>query len=87
MNKAQIINRGESLPLDSSDVVRINAKRGTVTQRHAWNDDIDGPVLARVFESSMKAAHALAESTGKMVELYSASGNLIAQVFPVGGTK
>jgi hypothetical protein len=83
MTKNEIANRAESgLAIYPPYVARRNVKRGVVTLRHSWPDDID----ARVWDGVKRAAMALCQTTadkrGKSVDLYTHDGVLLEVVEP-----
>lgn len=83
--KRQIENAGlAGYPLQGSHVLRV--KRGSggrvMVERHAWPESTDGRIRSAVQRAARRYAQETANRLGRMVEIYSHSGDLLLQVDP-----
>ncbi len=83
MLKSQIENATRAgLPVDFEDVCRVSRDKRVATLRHVWPENCDARVWSGVHRAYALGAQALANRTGRAVEVYSAHGFQIAHYSP-----
>jgi len=88
MSKRDIMIAGESgygpygSRLDFADVARVSRDKRAITLRHVWPEDTDARVWHAISRTVTKRAIALANETGRPVEIFSKEGFRIEQVEP-----
>jgi hypothetical protein len=70
------------LPVDPHAVASISRNRRVVTLRHTWPETADARVWDGVRRAYRRLAKDLANSTGRLIEIYSKQGYQIDAIDP-----
>jgi hypothetical protein len=81
--KARIEDRAiAGLSVDPHAVAAVGRNRRVVTLRHVWSEDVDARVWDGVRRAYRRLAKDLANSTGRMIEVYSKHGFMLDSISP-----